>query len=221
MHAALLDTKARAVWCSFDLAARPWDLPAYIGRQVTDAVHVVAQALDSIITRCEDPSDARLLGGTIRSSSFKSQSGPPDRIPSISFDSQGRRIAALNLGNLVGGTWVVAGTFSPGSYAAMLNGGMAFSPNGNVMRWPRTTQTPRDWFECAGGEQFAEVSNRQLASCVKCKAGTFRTFRSLNSSCIACSAGVLLQASRGRSGRVGRVCLCQAFSNPRRAARGA
>ena len=177
---------ASAFLCSFDVDARPWGLSAYMRRQVRDAVHVVAQALDSIITNCGDPMDASLLGATIRSSAFKSQSGAATPAPSISFDSQGRRMANLNLGNLIGNAWAVAGSFIPS-----LSRGMAFRPTVNIIRWPKTLQTPRDWFECAGGEQFTEDSGSNLSSCMKCKAGTYRTFPSPNSSCTPCSAGVL------------------------------
>ena len=133
---------------------------------IEDAVNTVAGALEKIVKEClGKPSNQALLGKTIQKFRWDSVLKVENKPIQVTFAPNGRRMVPMGLGNLVNGSWRVAGMFDPKTSELTLRP--------EIIRWPRTGGfTPRDWLVCQDGQEPVD-SEGKPSTCELCKPGFF------------------------------------------------
>ena len=142
----------------------------YFEGHIRDSVWLIAMALDKIAKEClGDPGDTRVVTSTIEKNVWSSNltlskalgSTPLD----IRFDENAHRMLPMALGNLVNGSWKVAGVYNPAT--------KKFSERSEIIQWPKTNKSaPRSWLSCNPGERLIGRA-RELQQCEPCEEGTF------------------------------------------------
>ena len=157
----------------------------YFEGHIRDAVWLIAMALDKIAKEClGDPGDTRVVTSTIEKNVWSSSltlskalgSTPLD----IKFDKNAHRVLPMALGNLVNGSWKVAGVYDPTS--------KHFTERSNVIRWPKTGKSaPRSWNTCKTGERLLSTAG-ELQHCESCPEGTL-SVGGRSTVCVECTPG--------------------------------
>jgi hypothetical protein len=169
--------------CRLDIT-QPWNLDNYIKGAIIDSVNIVAWALDKVIKEClGDPLSPRLITQTIErnvwNSTLKLSAALNSTPVQVVFDDRAHRVLPMALGNLVNGTWMVAGVY----YATSKQ----FLEKTNVITWPRTgRRAPRAWVECAAGQKIVAEPDRLF--CENCAAGMASAGG--QSTCSSCAPGM-------------------------------
>jgi hypothetical protein len=161
-------------------------LDNYIKGQIIDSVNIVAWALDKVIKEClGDPLSPRVITQTIEQNVWNStltlsaalNSTPVQAV----FDERAHRVLPVALGNLVNGTWKVAGIYDPTA--------KKFTEFTGVIQWPKTGKSaPRSWVSCKSGERLLSPIG-ELQRCKPCGKGTFSVGGHSTTVCAECAPG--------------------------------
>ena len=160
---------------------------------IQDAVNIVGWALDKVIKEClGDPLSPRLITQTLENNVWNSTlklSAALNSTPvQVIFDDRAHRVLPMALGNLINGTWKVAGVYNAAT--------KHFVERTEVITWPRTgSLAPRGWIHCAAGQKITPVPGL-LSQCQDCPAGT-SSFGGQATTCIACAPGYFMAKSGG------------------------
>ena len=155
--------------CRWDLD-QPWSLDNYIKRSIIDSVNIVASALDKVIKEClGDPLSPRVITQTLEKNVWNSTlrlSAALNSTPvQVVFDDRAHRVLPMALGNLVNGTWKVAGVYDPNA--------KQFTERSEIIIWPKTGKlAPRAWMSCTPGERLISPAGERQ-HCEACDQGTF------------------------------------------------
>jgi hypothetical protein len=197
--------------CRLDLD-QPWNLDTYLNGHVKDAVNVVGWALDKVIKEClGDPLSPRVLTQTIEqnvwNSTLKLSAALNSTSVQVVFDERAHRVLPIALGNLVNGTWKVAGVYDPTAKNPTGPPGQ-FIEKTHVITWPRTGKlAPKYWEECEKGQARFPVPGK-LPRCLDCPAGT-SSLGGQATSCDVCAPGANPRYSAAtRCAVLQRVVLC-------------
>ena len=157
----------------------------YFEGHIRDSVWLIAMALDKIAKEClGDPGDTRVVTSTIEKNVWSSSltlskalgSTPLD----IKFDKNAHRVLPMALGNLVNGSWKVAGVYDPAT--------KQFTERSEIIIWPKTGKlAPRAWMSCTPGERLISPAGERQ-HCVPCDQGTF-SVGGRSSVCEQCAPG--------------------------------
>jgi hypothetical protein len=159
----------------------------YTDGPIADSVRTVALALDKVINDClgdplSPPVIASALVRNVWNSTLKLSAALSARPVQVVFDERGHRVLPMALGNLVNGTWKVAGVYDPD-----IN---QFTEHPEIIQWPKTSKmTPRSWVSCALGERLAHAAG-DLQRCEKCTEGSFSA-DGQSTVCAECAPGEL------------------------------
>ncbi len=165
---------------------RPWNADEYVDGPIEDSVRTVASALDKVINEClGDPLSPRVIASALVRNVWKSTSklsaALSTRPVQVVFDEMNHRVLPMALGNLVNGTWKVAGVYDPD-----IN---QFTEHPEIF-WPKTSKmTPRSWVSCALGERLAHAAG-DLQRCWTCAEGSF-SVGGQSTVCAECAPGEL------------------------------
>ena len=155
--------------CRWDLD-QPWSLDNYIKRSIIDSVNIVASALDKVIKEClGDPLSPRVITQTLEKNVWNSTlrlSAALNSTPvQVVFDDRAHRVLPMALGNLVNGSWKVAGVYDPAT--------KQFTERSEIIIWPKTGKlAPRAWMSCTSGERLMSPAGERQ-HCEACDQGTF------------------------------------------------
>jgi hypothetical protein len=215
-HFRLMSPKTRFVpGCRLDLD-QPWNLDTYLKGHVEDAVNVVGWALDKVIKEClGDPLSPRVLTQTIEqnvwNSTLKLSAALNSTPVQVVFDEKAHRVLPIALGNLVNGTWKVAGVYDPTAMNPTGPPGR-FVERTHVITWPRTGKlVPKHWEECDQGQARFNILGK-LPQCLDCPAGT-SSLGNQATSCDVCAPGANLNPKSAPQccKRLGYVAACCAL----------
>ena len=155
--------------CRWDLDLR-WSLDNYIFGSIIDSVNILAWALDKVIKEClGDPLSpqviTQVLETNVWNSTLKLSAALSSKPVQVLFDDRAHRVLPIALGNLVNGSWKVAGVYDPMK--------KQFTERFEIIRWPKTGKAaPRFWASCKLGERLMSPPG-ELQQCVPCNAGTY------------------------------------------------
>jgi hypothetical protein len=142
-------------------------------------------AVDKITKEClGNPQDTSVVTSTIEKNEWPSNLTLSKALGStplkIKFDARAHRMLPMALGNLVNGSWEVAGMYDPTT--------KQFTERSEIIRWPKTGKsTPRSWLSCKPGERLLSSAG-ELQHCAPCRKGTFSVGGS-SSVCMECTPG--------------------------------
>jgi hypothetical protein len=165
--------------------AEPWSLDNYIKGPIADSVKIVAWVLDKVIKEClGDALSPRVIAQTLENNVWNSTLKLSVALNStplqVVFDDRAHRMLPMALGNLISGSWQLAGVYDPTANR--------FIEKTNVITWPRTgRQAPRAWVECLAGQKITTAPG-QLLLCENCTAGT-ASGGGQSTSCNSCEPG--------------------------------
>jgi hypothetical protein len=167
--------------------ASSWSNPndEYFEKHIRDALWLIAMALDKVTKEClGDPADASIVASTIEKGVWKSNLTLSKALGStpleIKFDERGHRMLPMALGNLVNGSWKVAGVYDPAA--------KKFTERTEIIWWPKTGKAaPRFWASCKQGERLTSPAG-ELQFCETCQNGTYSTGER-STACKECEPG--------------------------------
>jgi hypothetical protein len=148
-------------------------------------VNIVAWALDRVIKEClGDPLSPRVIAQTIErnvwNSTLKLSAALNSTPVQVVFDERAHRVLPMALGNLVHGSWQVAGVYDPTQ--------KKFTEHSETIQWPKTGKSaPRSWLSCQPGERLISPAG-ELQRCEPCREGTF-SVGALPTACVECTPG--------------------------------
>jgi hypothetical protein len=160
-------------------------LDNYIFGSIIDSVNILAWALDKVIKEClGDPLSPQVISQVLEknvwNSTLKLSAALNSTPVQVVFDDRAHRVLPIALGNLVKGSWKVAGVYDPST--------KQFTERFEIIRWPKTGKAaPRFWSSCKQGERLMSPAG-ELQQCVPCNVGTF-SVGGQSTVCTECSPG--------------------------------
>ncbi len=164
----------------------PHNIEEYYEGHIRDTLWLIAMALDKVMKEClGNPRDTSVVIDTIEKNAWRSRLALSKALGStpveIRFDERAHRMLPMALGNLVNGTWQVAGVYDPTA--------KKFIERPEI-QWPKTGKSaPRSWFSCKPGERLvSDAAAGQLQQCERCNKGTFSA-GGQSTVCVECAPG--------------------------------